>query len=106
MARTAQQQCYEVVVVKNTLQRTLDRVPTSKDISEMLHRNIKLTDGMQDDYIENFVQDVMTIHERLLSAPSLAHIIVEQENRDGQNSLWNNIGKLAVLDQKLQTMRK
>ena len=42
----------------------------------------------------------MTIYERILSVPSLAHIIVEQEKRDGQNSLWNNIGKLVVLAAK------
>ena len=28
--------------------------------------------------------------------PSLAHIIVEPEKRDGQNSLWNNIGNMAA----------
>ena len=39
----------------------------------------------------------MTIYERILSVPSLAHIIVEPEHRDGQNSLWNNIGKLVAL---------
>ena len=61
MARTAQQQCYEVVVVKNALQRTLGRVPTRKEISDMFHRNIKLADGKQEDYRENFVKDVMII---------------------------------------------
>ena len=65
MARTAQQQCYEVVVVKNTLQRTLGRVPTRKEISDMFHRNIKLADGRQEDYIENFVKDFMTSHARI-----------------------------------------
>ena len=56
--------------------------------------------GRQEDYSENFVKDVMIIYERILSVPSLAHIIVEQEKRDGQYSLWNNIGKLAVLASK------
>ena len=27
-------------------------------------------------------------------------MIVEQEKRDGQNALWNNIGNLAVLASK------
>ena len=63
----------------------------------MFHGNIKLADGRQEDYSETFVKDVMTICERILSLPSLAHIIVEQEKRDDQNSLWNNIGKLVVL---------
>ena len=65
MARTAQQQCYEVVVVKNTLQRTLGRLPTRQAISDMFYRNIKLADGKQEDYIENFVKDSMTIYERI-----------------------------------------
>jgi hypothetical protein len=78
MARTAQQQCYEVVVVKNTLQTTLGPLPTRKDISGKSYRNIKLADGRQEDYIEHFVKVVMTIYERVLSVPSLAHITVEQ----------------------------
>ena len=40
------------------------------------------------------------MYERILSVPSLAHSIVEQEKRDGHNSLWNKIGKLAVLASK------
>ena len=47
MARTAQQQCYDVVVVNNTLQITMGRVPTRRDMSDMLHRNIKLANGKQ-----------------------------------------------------------
>ena len=31
---------------------------------------------------------------------SLAHFIVEEEKRDGQNALWNNIGKFVVLASK------
>ena len=42
----------------------------------------------------------MTIYERILSVPSLADNIVEQEHRDGHNSLWNNIGKLVALAPK------
>ena len=42
----------------------------------------------------------MTIYSRILSVPALAQNIVEQEKRDGQNSLWNNIGKLVVLASK------
>ena len=52
MARTAQQQCYEVVVVKKTLQRTLGRLPTRKEISDKFHRHIKLADVRAEDYIE------------------------------------------------------
>ena len=33
----------------------------------------------------------------ILSVPSLAHIIVEQGQRDGHNSRWNNIDRLAAL---------
>ena len=58
-ARTAQQQCYEVVVVKNTVQKTAGRVPTRKDISNTFHRNVKLADGKQDDYSENFVYEII-----------------------------------------------
>ena len=75
-------------------------MPTRKDILDLVHRNINLAACRQEDYSENFVKDVMTIYERILSVPSLAHIIVEPEKRDGQNSLWNNIGKLAVLASK------
>ena len=32
--------------------------------------------------------------------PALAQMIVEQEKRDGQNALWNSIGKLVVLASK------
>jgi hypothetical protein len=39
----------------------------------------------------------MTIYSRILSVPALAQNMVEQEKRDGQNSLWNNIGKLVAL---------
>ena len=73
----AQQQCYDVLVVKHTLQRTLGRLPTRKEISDKFHRHIKLADGRQEDYSENFAKDVITIHERILSVPSLAHITVE-----------------------------
>ena len=54
----------------------------------------------REDFIENCVTEVMTIYERILSVPSLAHIIVEQDKRDGQNSLWKNIGNLVVLESK------
>ena len=97
MARKSQQLCYEVVVVNNTLQRTLGRLPTRKDVSGTINRNIQLTDGRQEDYSEHFDKEVMTIYERILSVPSLAQIIAKQEKRDGHNSLWNNIGKLVVL---------
>ena len=65
-----------------------------------MHRNIKLAAGRQDDYSENFVKDALIIYERILTVPALAQMIVEQEKRDGQNALWNNIGKLAVLASK------
>ena len=71
-----------------------------KKISEKIHRNIKLAAGRQDDYSENFVKDALIIYERILTVPALAQMIVEQEKRDGQNALWNNIGKLAVLASK------
>ena len=100
MARTAQQQCYEVVVVKNALQTSLGRLLQKKEISEKFHRNMKLAAGRQDDYTENFVKDALIIYERILTVPALAQMIVEQEKRDGQNALWNNIGKLAVLASK------
>ena len=61
MARTAQQQFYEVVVVKNNLQRTLGRLPTRRETNDMFHRNNKRADGKQEDYIENFVKDAVTI---------------------------------------------
>ena len=63
----------------------------------MFHSSLKLADGRQEDYSENLVKVVMTSCERILRVPSLAHIIVEQEKRDGQNSMWNNVGKLVVL---------
>ena len=66
----------------------------------MFLRHKKLAYGKQEDYIENFVKGVMTIYERMLSVLSLAHIIVEPEKRDGQNSLRNNIVKLVVLASK------
>ena len=75
-AGAAQQQCYDVEVVKNTLQRTFGRLPTRKDISDKFHRLVKLADGRQEDYSENFAKDVMTIYERILSVPSMARIIV------------------------------
>ena len=87
MARTAQPQCYEVVVVKNTLQTTLGRLPTQKEISAKFHRNIKLADGRQEDYSENFVKEASTIYERILTVPSLAQIIAEQEKREDQHAL-------------------
>ena len=72
MARTAQQQCYEVVVVKNALQTSLGRLPQKKEISEKFHRNIKLAAGRQDDYSENFVKDALIICERIVTVPALA----------------------------------
>ena len=63
----------------------------------MRHRNIKLADGSQEDYIDNLVKDAMAMYERILNVPLLAQIIVEPEKRDGQNSLCNNSGKLVVL---------
>ena len=99
-ARPAQQQCYEVVVVKNALQTSLVRFPQKNKISEQIHRNIKLATGRQDDYSANFVKDALIIYERILTVPTLAQMIVEQEKRDGQNALWNSIGKLVVLASK------
>ena len=67
-----------------------------QNISNMFHRNIKLADGM----LENFVKDVMTIYDRFSSVPSLAHTIVEQERRGRHNSLRDNIGKVVALASK------
>jgi len=78
----------------------LGRLPTRKEISDKFRKNIKLADGRQEDYSENFVKDAMTIYERILSSPPLAQLILEQEKRDGHASLWNNIRKLAVLATK------
>jgi hypothetical protein len=100
MARTAQQQCYEVIVVKNNLQTVLGSLPTRKEISHKFRRNVKLADGRQEDYSENFVKDALTIFERILSVPPLECFILEQEKRDGHNASWNNIGNLAVLAAK------
>ena len=100
MTRTAQQQCYEVVAVKARLQRELGRLPTKKEISDKFRLNGKMTDGKQDDYSENFVKDALIIYEKILSSPALLQIIVMQEKRDGQNALWNHMGKLSVLAAK------
>ena len=100
MARTAQQQCYDVVVVRNALQTSLGRLPQKKDISEKFHRNIKLAVGRQDDHSEDFVKDALIICERIMTVPALAQMIVEQDKQDGQHALWNSIGKLVVLASK------
>ena len=82
-----------MVVVKNSFQRTLRRLPHRKEISDKFHRHTKLADGRQGDYYKQ----VMTIYARILSVPFLFQISVKKEKPDGQNSLWNNIGKLVVL---------
>ena len=56
MARTTQQQCYEVVVVKNTLPRTLGRVPTRTEINDIFHMIIKMAYGNQEVDNENFAK--------------------------------------------------
>ena len=105
MARTAKQQCYEVVVVKNTLQTTFGRLPTRKEISDKFHRNIKLADGRQEDYSENFVKDATTIYARIWTVPHWPR------------SLWNKSGTATTLcgttsaswlcwHQRLQTKKK
>ena len=65
MALSAQQQCYDVVVVNNTLQKTLGRLPTRKEINGTFHWNTNLTDGRQEGYIEDFVKYTMTIYARI-----------------------------------------
>ena len=72
-----------MVVVKNSLQTTLGRLPHRKEISDKFHTNIKLAEAKRDDYSENFVTEAMIIYGRILSVPSVAQIIVEQEKRDG-----------------------
>ena len=54
-----------------------------KEISDKFHTNIKLAEAKRDDYSENFVTEAMIIYGRILSVPSVAQIIVEQEKRDG-----------------------
>ena len=50
MARTAQQQCYEVVSIKNSLQKDLGRQPTRKEISDKFRHNVKMAPGRKDDF--------------------------------------------------------
>jgi len=47
-----------------------------------------------------FVKGALTIYEKILISPVLTQIIVMQETRDGQTTLWNNIVKLAFLAAK------
>ena len=82
------------------LQRSLGRLPEKKEINDQFHRNIRLADASKEDYSVNCAKDALMIYGRILPVPSLAQIIVEQEKRDGHNSLWNNIGKLVVLATK------
>jgi hypothetical protein len=59
MARTAQPQFYEVVVVKNTLQTTLGRLPTMMEISDKFHRNMGasgLTSWLKCDFRSTFAR--------------------------------------------------
>ena len=48
------------------------------EIRDMFNRNIKLADGKQEDYNNNFIKKVMINYDRILSVPSLAHITVER----------------------------
>ena len=104
MSRTAAQQCYEVVAVKNGLQKDLGRQPTKKEISDKFRKSAKMAAGRQDDFSENFIKDALNVFEKVLSVPSLAAIITEQERRDGQRALWNHMGKLSVLAAKAVDM--
>jgi hypothetical protein len=102
MSRTAAQQCYEVVAVKNSLQKDLGRLPTKREVSDKFRNNAKLAAGRQEDFSENFVKDALNVYEKILCVPKLAAIIAEQEKRDGQKALWNHMGKLSVLATKTQ----
>ena len=106
MARTAQPQCYDVVVVKNTLQRTLGRLPTRKEISDKFHRHIRLADGRQEDYIENFVRAVVAIYETIFRVPSLAQIIVEPDSGTARTLCGTTSASWLRWHQILQTKRK
>ena len=97
MARTAQQQCYEVVSVKNSLQKDLGRQPSKKEISDKFRQNAKMAAGNKDDFSENFVKDALNVYDKVLCIPALSQILVDQEKRDGQHALWNHMGKLSVL---------
>ena len=61
-----------------------------------------MTDGKQEDYSENYVEDAITINEQILSSLALLQINLTQEKKDGQNVLWNHMGKLAVLAAKTE----
>ena len=100
MARTAQQQCYEVVSIKNGLQKDLGRQPTRKEISDKFRHNVKMAPGRKDDYSETFVREALNIYDKVLCCPPLAQVLLDQEMRDGQNALWNHMGKLSVLATK------
>ncbi|MFM7989301.1 MAG: hypothetical protein ACKPKO_59305, partial [Candidatus Fonsibacter sp.] len=89
-----------MLVVESALQIKLGRLQTRKEISDTLHKNIKLADGRHEDYTENLIKEVLIIYERILNVPSLVNIMVEPEDRDGHNALWNSIGTLVVLASK------
>ena len=100
MARTAQQQCYEVVSIRKGLQKDLGRQPTRKEISDKFRHNVKMAPGRKDDYSETFVREALNIYDKVLCCPPLAQVLMDQEMRDGQNALWNHMGKLSVLATK------
>ena len=100
MARTAQQQCYEVVSIKNGSQKDLGRQPTRKEISDKFRHNVKMAPGRKDDFSEAFVREALNIYDKVLCCPPLAQVLMDQEMRDGQNALWNHMGKLSVLATK------
>ena len=96
MARTAQQQCHEVVSIKNSLQKDLGRQPTRKEISDKFRHNVKMAPGRKDDYSETFVREALNIYDKVLCCPPLAQALLDQEMRDGQNALWSHMGKLSA----------
>ena len=66
MARTAQQQCYEVVVFGPTLPLQLARQPQSKEISDKFCQNVNLADSSQEDHSERVVNDALAYYTSIL----------------------------------------
>ncbi|MFM7986985.1 MAG: hypothetical protein ACKPKO_47495, partial [Candidatus Fonsibacter sp.] len=60
--------------VKSALQIQLGRMPTRKEINDIVHNNIKLADGSRNDYIKNSVKPVLIIYAWILDVLSLADI--------------------------------
>lgn len=93
--RSPAQWCYEIVNFRNGL-KVNGKVPGADKLASMFLENVRFS-ADEEKMSKTFIDNCLTVHDRLLSDDAIRASILYAENKWGKRSPFDSVNKLHII---------